>query len=77
MQVARFMVSQSIMLVLRGVPAIYAHSFFGSRNYPEGVAATGRYRSINREKLQRESSRRSWPIRRRCGRESIQHIITC
>lgn len=53
LQVARFMVSQSIMLTLQGVPAIYAHSFFGSRNYPEGVAETGRYRSINREKLQR------------------------
>ncbi|MGC9523391.1 MAG: sugar phosphorylase, partial [Anaerolineae bacterium] len=53
-QVARFMVSQSIMLVLQGVPAIYAHSFFGSRNYPEGVAETGRYRSINREKLRRD-----------------------
>lgn len=52
-QVARFMASQAIMLVLQGVPAIYAHSFFGSRNYPEGVATTGRYRSINREKLNR------------------------
>ncbi|MBN1247078.1 MAG: alpha-glucosidase C-terminal domain-containing protein, partial [Anaerolineae bacterium] len=53
LQVARFMASQSIMLTLQGVPAIYAHSYFGSRNYPEGVAATGRYRSINREKLRR------------------------
>ena len=53
LQVGRFMVSQSIMLSLQGVPAIYAHSFFGSRNYPEGVASTGRTRSINREKLQR------------------------
>ncbi|MFO8080993.1 MAG: alpha-glucosidase C-terminal domain-containing protein [Armatimonadota bacterium] len=53
-QVARFLASQSIMLTLQGVPAIYAHSFFGSRNYPEGVAETGRYRSINREKLRRD-----------------------
>jgi len=53
LQVARFMASQSIMLSLQGVPAIYAHSFFGSRNYPEGVEITGRARSINREKLQR------------------------
>jgi sucrose phosphorylase len=49
LQVNRFMVSQSIMLSLQGVPAIYVHSFFGSRNYHEGVEATGRYRSINRE----------------------------
>ena len=54
LQVSRFMVSQSIMLSLQGVPAIYAHSYFGSRNYSAGVAATGRYRSINREKLQRD-----------------------
>jgi len=52
-QVRRFMVSQAIMLALRGVPAIYVHSLFGSRNYPAGVEATGRYRSINREKFRR------------------------
>ena len=52
-QVRRFMVSQAIMLALQGVPAIYVHSLFGSRNYPQGVAATGRYRSINREKFRR------------------------
>ena len=53
LQVKRFMVSQAIMLALQGVPAIYVHSLFGSRNYLEGVEATGRYRSINREKLRR------------------------
>ena len=52
-QVRRFMVSQAIMLALRGVPAIYVHSLFGSRNYPAGIEATGRYRSINREKFRR------------------------
>lgn len=52
-QVRRFMVSQAIMLALQGIPAIYVHSFFGSRNYPEGVEETGRYRSINREKFER------------------------
>ncbi|MCA9873104.1 MAG: DUF3459 domain-containing protein, partial [Anaerolineales bacterium] len=38
-------------LALRGVPGIYFHSLFGSRNWRAGVAATGRYRTINREKL--------------------------
>lgn len=52
-QVARFMAAQAMMLALRGVPAIYVHSLFGSRNDAEGVAQTGRYRSINREKFQR------------------------
>ena len=54
-QVARrFLASQAIMLALRGVPGIYFHSLFGSRNWREGVRQTGRYRTINREKLQRE-----------------------
>lgn len=53
LQVRRFMVSQAIMLALQGVPAIYVHSLFGSRNYPAGIDATGRYRSINREKFHR------------------------
>lgn len=53
LQVDRFMVSQSIMLVLQGVPAIYVHSYFGSRNYHKGVERTGRYRSINRETFKR------------------------
>ncbi len=52
-QVARFIVSQAIMLALQGVPAIYVHSLFGSRNDYDGVARTGRYRSINRAKFRR------------------------
>ena len=50
--VNRFIVSQAIGLCLAGVPGIYFHSLFGSRNYIEGVRETGRFRSINREKLQ-------------------------
>jgi sucrose phosphorylase len=37
-----------------GMPAIYVHSLFGSQNDPEGVKATGRFRSINREQLQQD-----------------------
>ena len=48
----RFLASQAIMLALRGVPGIYFHSLFGSRGWQEGVAETGRARTINREKLQ-------------------------
>ncbi len=55
LQVQRFMASQAIILALQGLPAIYVHSLFGSRNDYEGVAHTGRYRSINREKFQREA----------------------
>jgi sucrose phosphorylase len=49
----RFMASQTIMLSLVGVPGIYIHSLFGSRNCHTCVKKTGRARSINREKFQR------------------------
>jgi hypothetical protein len=52
-QVDRFMASQAILLSLVGVPGIYVHSLFGSRNWTEGVAETGRNRTINRRKFQR------------------------
>jgi glycosidase len=54
LQARRFLASQAIMLSLAGVPGIYVHSLFGSRSYQAGVEQTGRYRSINREKLQRD-----------------------
>jgi sucrose phosphorylase len=47
----RFLASQSIPLVLPGMPAVYIHSILGSRNWEEGVRQTGRARTINREKL--------------------------
>jgi sucrose phosphorylase len=49
----RFLCSQAIMLALQGVPGIYFHSMFGSQNWQEGVEVTGRYRTINRQKLER------------------------
>jgi glucosylglycerate phosphorylase len=54
-QVARFMAAQAIMLSLRGVPGIYFHSLFGSRNWYEGVGLTKHNRTINRQKLERTS----------------------
>ncbi|WP_404461282.1 alpha-amylase family glycosyl hydrolase [Sutcliffiella horikoshii] len=53
-QVKRFLAAQSILLAMAGVPGIYVHSLLGSRNYQEGVKETGRFRSINREKLNRQ-----------------------
>ena len=52
--VQRFIVSQALLLALTGVPGIYFHSLFGSRSDINGVTRTGRYRSINREKLRLE-----------------------
>lgn len=54
LKVKRFMASQSVLLTLMGMPGIYVHSLFGSMNDHEGVKQTGRYRSINREKLNRQ-----------------------
>jgi len=47
----RFLSSHAIMLSLRGIPGIYFHSLFGSRNWREGVEQTKRSRTINRQKL--------------------------
>ena len=52
-QVGRFIASQAIMLSLAGVPGIYVHSLLGSRSWQEGVAQTGRNRTINRQKFDR------------------------
>ncbi|MBN2386384.1 MAG: sugar phosphorylase [Anaerolineales bacterium] len=53
-QVDRFIAAHAILLSLGGVPGIYFHSLFGSRGWPEGVNLTGRKRTINRQKLERE-----------------------
>ena len=50
-QIARFLASQAVALALPGVPAVYIHSFLGSRNWSAGVRQTGSARAINREKL--------------------------
>lgn len=53
LQVDRFMASQAILLSMAGVPGVYVHSLFGSRNWREGVAQTKQNRTINRRKFQR------------------------
>lgn len=50
--VRRFLASQAILLSLAGVPGIYVHSLLGSRNCQNCVKASGRARSINREKFE-------------------------
>ncbi|GAB1469623.1 sugar phosphorylase [Chloroflexota bacterium] len=55
LQVSRFLAAQAVMLSLVGLPGIYFHSLFGSRNWTEGVKQTGRNRTINREKLKFDS----------------------
>jgi len=52
-QVDRFMVSQAILLALRGVPGIYFHSLTGSRNDRAAAVSSGIPRRINRERFER------------------------
>ncbi len=48
LQQARFLCAHTIMLALEGLPAIYIHSLLGTENNREGMAHTGRARTINR-----------------------------
>ena len=48
----KFMASQSILLSMMGMPAIYYHSLLGSRGDREGFLSTGIKRRINRKKLE-------------------------
>jgi sucrose phosphorylase len=44
----RFVCAHAIMLALEGIPGIYIHSLFGTRNDYERFARTGQKRAINR-----------------------------
>jgi glucosylglycerate phosphorylase len=50
-QVDRFLSAQSLLLALAGMPALYFHALFGSRNWIEGFHHTGRARVVNRQRL--------------------------
>jgi glycosidase len=52
-QIKRFLVAHAIMFALAGVPGIYFHSLFGSRNDRPGAESSGIPRRINRQKLTR------------------------
>jgi glycosidase len=52
--IRRFLAAHAVLLALAGIPAIYFHSLFGSRGWREGVERSGRNRSINRRKFQRD-----------------------
>lgn len=48
--VARFLCSQTVMLALRGVPAVYLHALTATHNDYAGVERTGHARAINRRR---------------------------
>lgn len=50
MQLARFLLTQTLALSLRGLPALYIHSLLGTPNDMHGVEQTGQLRAINRRR---------------------------
>lgn len=52
-RIKRFLVAHAIMFALSGMPGIYFHSLFGSRNDRAGAEASGILRRINRQKISR------------------------
>ena len=49
--VQRILATHAILLALQGVPGLWAGSLLGVRNWGEGVARTGRLRTVNRRRL--------------------------
>jgi len=52
LQTDRFLCAHAIMLALEGLPAVYIHSLLGTENDRDGMAHTGRARTINRHQWQ-------------------------
>jgi sucrose phosphorylase len=50
-QVKKFIASRAIALTLQGVPGIYLHSFFGTKNDVDAVSSPATKREINRKTL--------------------------
>ena len=55
LRIQRFMLTQSVMLAMPGVPGIYYHSLVGSQNDREAAIEAGINRRINRAKLDYET----------------------
>ncbi len=54
LQIERFVCAHAILVALKGIPALYFHSLFGSQGWQDGVRLTGRNRTVNRQKLKVE-----------------------
>lgn len=53
-RIERFRCAHAIMMALEGIPALYIHSLLATPNDLEGLARTGRNRSINRRVWERD-----------------------
>jgi len=50
-QLERFLCSQTVMMAVEGIPAVYIHSLLATPNDEDAVRTTGHNRSINRPQL--------------------------
>lgn len=50
----RYLTVQAVALSLQGIPGIYIHNLFGTRNYIEGFEKTQQGRTLNRRKFQKD-----------------------
>ncbi len=50
--IAKFVAAQAILLSIKGLPALYFHSLFGTKNYYEGYENTNQPRTLNRRKFE-------------------------
>lgn len=48
----RFLLSQTLMCTLQGIPALYIHTLFATSNWHEGHQQTQHHRTLNRRKYQ-------------------------
>lgn len=69
-QTARYLLSQTVALSLRGIPAVYIHSLLATPNDHERVEITGSTRSINRHQWDIEELKALLDVR-----ESNTHLI--
>lgn len=79
-QVRKFLCSQIVSMSLKGVPGIYFHNFTATPNNIEGVALTGRYRTINRKKWDYDELTEMIADEKRSGSfvfHQMKNIINC
>jgi glucosylglycerate phosphorylase len=75
LQVKRYIASRSIALVIMGVPGIYLHGLFGSKNEAEQVLIEKDRRSINRKNISREELLKALNNKNSCTNKITNEIV--
>lgn len=78
-RVRRFLAAHAILLALAGVPLLYVQAVLGGSNWLDGVRETGRLRTINRRKFDREELEAELArpgSRRRQVLDGLRHLVT-